>query len=244
MLVDTHCHIDLFDDPINVAQSYCTSHTQCVMVTMLPSHYRMALPHLMKFPSVLAAIGMHPLRAKEGSNEVGLFRELSKSVEFIGEIGIDLSPEGKKTKETQIKNLNAIAPKLKDEKFVSVHSLRAYEEVGDILEKNGIDPVCFHYFTGGRAAAESLAKQGHYFSINHRMLTSRHKELVDVLPVKQVLIESDGPFLTKNPVEKTKEVYTALSEVWGIEFFETARIIKANFQTCRTRSHNEIARTS
>jgi len=97
MIVDTHCHIDLFDDPIATASAYKSAQTGCVMATMLPSHYQAGLPHLKPFKTIWPALGMHPLRVHECKNEIKMFVDLASSSDYIGEIGLDFSTEGKET---------------------------------------------------------------------------------------------------------------------------------------------------
>lgn len=234
MLIDTHCHIDLFENPILTAHAYERSRTICVMSTMLPSHYQAALPHLKPFHTILPAIGLHPLRLNESRNEIFLFKEISSSVEFIGEIGLDFSKEGKKTRDIQLHTLEEILPLLHNGKFLTIHSRNAHDEMSLLLDKHLIGPVCFHYFIGGPLAAKELARKGHYFSINHKMLTSKHSAILYSVPKEQVLVESDGPFLTNQPIAKLQQVYKVLGESWNISLNEVDRLLNSNFNNCRT----------
>lgn len=235
MHIDTHCHIDLFDDPVSTACAYERAQAGCVMATMLPSHYKAALPHLKPYKAIWPALGMHPLRAEEGKKEVSLFKELVRSAEYIGEIGLDLSNEGKKTKVLQFENLRCILPMIGSGKFVTIHSRDAHDEVSSILDEYNVGPVCFHYFIGGPHAAEKLVSKGHYFSINHRMLLSKHRSLIEAIPRECILVESDGPFLTKRPLAMMDQVYDELSKIWQIGKFETEERVILNFSKCRTR---------
>jgi len=97
-----------------------------------------------------------------------------------------------------------------------------------------VAPVCFHYFIGGPDAAVKLVDRGHYFSINSRMLKSKHHKILDVIPKNKILVESDGPFLTKRPLLELKKVYSELGKIWNTEFKHTVDIIEKNFFKCRT----------
>lgn len=234
MLLDTHCHIDLFDDPITQVEAYERSGNHCILVTMLPSHYRAALDHLRPYEHVQAALGIHPLRAREGRKELDLFKNLCSGAEYIGEIGLDLSGDGKATKKEQLEVMSNVLCHLDSGKFVSVHSRNAHEEVAILLEDSQVGPVCFHYFIGGPLAAAELANKGHYFSINHRMLKSKHREILDSIPKERILVESDGPFLTKRPLSMIRSVYTEFSKMWGIDLKQVEELIALNFDKCRT----------
>jgi len=234
MHIDTHCHIDLFNDPIAIIRAYERANTGCVLTTMLPSHCQAALQHLKSYKTILPALGMHPLRAKEGKNEISLFKELVSSVECIGEIGLDLSSEGQKTKEIQFDNLRRILPVIGSGKFVTIHSRNAHDDLSNLLDEYNVGPVCFHYFVGGPEAAEKLASKGHFFSINNRMLLGKHRSIVEVIPRERLLVESDGPFLTKNPLSNVEHVYDELSKTWQLNKFETDELLAMNFRKCRT----------
>lgn len=233
--IDTHCHIDMFNNPISIAEAYQKSGTACVLTTMLPSHYQAALQHLKPFPAISLALGMHPLRAEEGRNEIDLFIQLVHSARYIGEIGLDLSAEGKKTEKIQAENMNKILPLIRDGKFVTLHSRNAHNELAMLLDEYSLGPVCFHYFVGSPMDASKLVAKGHYFSINHRMLSTKHQQIIDVLPHNKVLVETDGPFLSKRPITSIREIYEHLSDAWGITITEVEGQLERNFKACRTR---------
>jgi len=234
MRVDTHCHIDLFDDPISTARAYESAQTNCVMTTMLPSHYQAALPHLKPFRAILPALGMHPLRVSEGKNEIRMFVDLARSAECIGEIGLDFSVEGQRTKKLQSAILGSILPAIGNGKFVTVHSRNAHDELSGLLDDYHVGPVCFHYFIGGPQTAARLAAKGHFFSLNSRMLSNKHSRIIDAVPRDHILVESDGPFLTKRPLAMIEHVYNELSKIWHTDKFETEELLALNFCRCRT----------
>ena len=235
-MIDTHCHIDLHDDPIGIAKKIQVTGTQCVAVTMLPSHFRLGVRHLDRFRNIHSALGLHPLRVTEGKEQIDDFVFLSRNCEFIGEIGLDYSREGVATKRLQLEVLSRIITCAKRGKFVSVHSRGAATDLLQILEDKKVGPVCFHYFTAGPDVAATVSKAGHYFSFNRRMLKSKHRELLGIIPRNRVLVESDGPFLTTSPVAATKDAYLKIAEDWGMPAPEAEAIIAKNFANCRTQS--------
>lgn len=234
MYIDTHCHIDMFDDPISIAKAYDTTKTICVMTTMLPSHYQAALPHLKMFPTIYPAIGMHPLRSNEAIFEIDLFKKLINSTTFVGEIGLDYSSIGKPTRKQQLDIMKNILPLIGSNKFVTVHSRNANEEIAILLDEYNINPVCFHYFIGGENLAFELSKKGHFFSINHKMLSNKHREILNVIPKEKILVETDGPYITKQPLKQIEYIYTELSKIWGIGQTQVGELILTNFKNCRT----------
>ena len=233
-MIDTHCHIDMYDDPIHLATKMEANKTECVAVTMLPSHYIQGVPHLARFNSLHPSLGMHPLRVMEGKNEIDTFIALAKNTEFIGEIGLDFSREGAPTKKVQLAVLKEIVESIKAGKFVTVHSRGSAADLLLLLEDHKVGPVCFHYFTAGISAAKDAISSGHYLSFNRRMLKGKHKELFAVVPMDRVLVESDGPFLTKSPVTAIKETYEMISAHWELPLEQVISVIAKNFSRCRT----------
>jgi len=224
----------MYDDPIAMARAYENAGIACVLATMLPSHYQAALPHLKPFSVIRPSLGLHPLRSVEGQKEVALFLRLASSVQYIGEIGLDLSSEGRKTRDVQYENLQSVLPAIRSGTFVTVHSRNAHKELALLLDEHSVGPVCFHYFVGGPRDAEKLAGKGHFFSINHRMLAGRHQNILDAVPRDKVIVETDGPFLTKDPLAAILKTYSIVSHAWGLSIQDVEKQIESNFQTCRT----------
>ena len=236
-MIDTHCHVDLFTDPVETARMLDRELSMCVAVTMLPSHFEMGHRHLSVFHRVVCALGLHPLRAHEGRGEIQRFIDLAETVKFIGEIGLDGSAEGKASlglqKELFVQAIRSIRPGA----FVTVHSRGAWRETLELLRTNRVGPVCFHYFTGGANGAEAILAEGHFLSINQRMikLGSRHRLLASELPRDRVLIETDAPFLGKSdPVKQLEAVYSFFSEAWQSDPLHVRNLVRENFTRCRT----------
>lgn len=235
-MIDTHCHIDLHDNPLEIISALKASEIECVATTMLPSHYRLGLPHLKQHKGIHPSLGLHPMRAREGKRELADFIILAETADYIGEIGLDFSREGNPTKNLQVENLAMILPSLKGGKFVSVHSRESVSALLTMLSDAGVAPVCFHYFTGGPMLAQEVIQAGHYFSFNHRMLNGRHKTLLNIVPQEKVLVESDSPFLSPPLVLAVYDSYLAIARQWGRSLQQTQEQISANFESCRTEN--------
>jgi TatD DNase family protein len=195
-MIDTHCHIDLYDSPLEIAKSAEDKQVTTVAVTYLPSHFQMAEKHLRAFRFVRPALGMHPLAAKDHAKELDLFRSLASSVNLIGEIGLDFSAAVKPTQCIQEKSFAAVLECLKGKKcFITLHSRKAEDDVLRHLKHAGIQETVFHWFSGTRAQLSRVLDAGHFISINTAMIrTAKWRELINFVPKTRVLTESDGPF--------------------------------------------------
>jgi TatD DNase family protein len=238
-MLDSHCHVDLLSNPVDRAREFNRALSVCVAVTYLPEHFELARKHLVGFPKVVPGLGMHPLHAAKAHTQLSLFRSLAKSVRFIGEVGLDASVEGRSTLALQKKIFTEVAAAVQPGSFVTVHSRNAWQETFQTLSEHGLGPVCFHYFTAGAAAAETVAAKGHYFSVNRRMLdpAGRHAEVVRRMPSHRVLVESDAPFLGERTVlQDLDAVYRHLAALWQVGLDQAIQQVRNNFDQCRTES--------
>ncbi len=235
-MIDTHCHVDLFTDPVGTARKLERELTTCVAVTMLPSHFEMGQRHLVAFQRVVGALGLHPLRAHEARKEIERFTTLAAKTNFIGEIGLDGSAQGKSSLALQKELFTESICSIRPGAFVTVHSRGAWSETLDLLRTHGVGPVCFHYFTGGVEGARAVLAEGHYFSVNYRMVSqgNRHRLVVAEMPRERVLIETDAPFLGNgDPVAQLGTVYRFFEDVWRMDSNNVRMTVRENFCRCR-----------
>ena len=195
---DVHCHLDLYDDPYAVARATEAQGLFSIAVTNLPSAYSKAAPHMRPFKHWRLALGLHPLLAEHHTvHERKLFAALLHETSYVGEVGLDFSPEGTTTKDAQIDTLRFVLSLLKTKhKVVSVHSRRAENAVLDLWSESGVSPVVFHWYSGPLLTLDRILARGHYFSVNPSMLRSNQgKRVIERMSPSRVLTETDGPFV-------------------------------------------------
>ena len=196
-MIDTHCHIDLYDSPLEVAAAAERLAVKTVAVTYLPSHFIAASKHLVRFRHVRPALGLHPLAAKDHEPELILFAECFNAAEYVGEVGLDFSGANKASKPTQEKSFATVIQHLKKAaKFATVHSRGAEDVVLEMLRAGGVGPVVFHWFSGSKRQLTNLLDAGHRISINTSMAASaKWAEMITFIPRSSILTETDGPFV-------------------------------------------------
>lgn len=241
MLIDTHCHVDRFPDPMAVAKECERQRVVTVAVTQLPSHYQMALRHIGEMQFVRPALGFHPLAVAGNESELPLFLSLLPDVQFVGEVGLDSSREGASSRSEQLRIFREIAAELAGKrKFVTLHSRGAEEEVADILHESGATECVFHWFSGGTKALKAVIGAGHYFSINTAMVTTQKgKSLLELVPRNRILTETDGPYVKigSRPAKPSdvKAVLCGIADAWGASVEDVEAQVTDNFtQLCRS----------
>ena len=233
-MIDTHCHLDLYPRPIEIARQANEAGVLTICVTNLPSAFIQAQSRLRPLRNIRVALGLHPLLAEQHVHERHTFQELVNDTSYIGEVGLDFSREGYATKDTQVQSLQFILGTLQGkDRFISVHSRRAERATLEILKQMGRAPVVFHWYSGPLNVLDAALEDGHYFSINPGMLRSKNgRRIIARLPAHRILTETDGPFVTiSNEVAIPKDVRYVeayLSEVWGKDIEEVSQQIKNN----------------
>ncbi len=239
-MLDSHCHLDRYDDPKKVAAEAHADGVFIIAVTNLPSHFEIGKPHVKSMTRVRLALGLHPLAADQHEKERAQFEHLFPSTSFIGEVGLDFSREGKATAEIQLKSFRLVAKLLSNNaKFVTVHSRGAEQATLEILGEFNHPPVVFHWYTGPVDLIDEAIAAGHYFSVNPAMVASeKGRKTISELPRNRVLTETDGPFvkLGGKPVmpQAVARVEEYLSESWSIDTIDVRNAVWSNFRQLLT----------
>ena len=239
-MIDTHCHADLYSDPSQVIRDAMRAHIGTVIVTNLPSAFERAYPFVSGLKGVKLAVGLHPLSADQHAAERDLFRSLVDKTRYVGEVGLDFSPEGITTREEQVRSFRFVLQCLQRRPtFMTLHSRRAESEVLELLrEEDYGSPAVFHWYSGPLKTLLAAAAEGHYFSVNPAMVQSPHgRRVIGQIPQDRVLTETDGPFVQVGgrpavPADVSL-VRDYLSTCWNIPGLDVERRLKRNFSLLR-----------
>ena len=196
MIIDTHCHFDMMPNPEQYLKQQEVKKNISIGMTNLPSHFLLGYEHVRQYKFSRLALGFHPLYASENKNELRLFSQCLDKTSYIGEIGLDFSNEGLKTKDDQVFVLEKVLQLLsKKNKIVSVHSRRAEKVLFEMLVTYGIKNVIFHWYSGPLSLIPKIVEHGYYFSINEKMTkTNSGIEIIKRIPRNLILTETDAPF--------------------------------------------------
>jgi TatD DNase family protein len=235
MIIDTHCHIDLYPNPKKVLQYSVQANITVLAMTNLPSHFEMGYAHFQSLKKIRLALGMHPLMADSHKKMFDLFLKNIDKTSYIGEIGLDFSKEGISTKDIQLDTFSKILKVVSGQKkILSIHSRKAEKEVLDLLIKNNIKSAIFHWYSGGLNLINIIAEAGYFFSINPAMVKSMSgRKIISKIPRHLVLTETDGPFVIEkdlplNPGE-ISSVINHLVKEWNISNDQIRNIVSSNF---------------
>ena len=236
-MIDFHCHLDLYTDPMKIFDEVKRRKTEVLAVTTSPRAFVKTSQYFRGTKNVRVALGFHPELVKQRSSEKELFFEQMRSTRFLGEIGIDGSQRAKQSLSEQIEFFDEVVhtAAVYGGKVLSIHSRGAVKEVLQILEKyEGEYVPILHWFTGSVRDAKKAIKLGCWFSVNPNMcFTSSGKEVIDCIPLDRILPETDAPFTQKEgvpymPWDTTVTLYIAKEK--SMEFDDMNELLHRNLQ--------------
>lgn len=155
------------------------------------------------FPFIKLAVGLHPwwVSADEGclAEELRAFDGALPETRYVGEVGLDFSKRRIATRNAQLWAFRHIANACAKDggKVLSIHCVKAYDDVLSILDNSGCFVSCaciFHWFSGSFPQLAQAVDAGCFFSVSARMLeTKRGREYAKAIPLQKLLLETDAP---------------------------------------------------
>jgi TatD DNase family protein len=157
-------------------------------------------------PDVFAAVAVHPTEVA-GMTDAD-YDELEQltthpKVVAIGETGLDYYWDRTEPAVQQEHFRRHIALAKRTGKALMIHDRDAHEDVFRILAEEGApDRVVFHAFSGDREFAARCVAAGYVLSFPGVVTFTNAPSLRDAattVPMGQVMVETDAPFLTPHP---------------------------------------------
>jgi TatD DNase family protein len=240
-LVDFHCHLDLFPDPVSAVRDAEEAGVYTLTVTTTPKAWprNHELTHGTRY--VRAALGLHPQLVAERSSEIASWEEYLPQARYVGEVGLDAGPRYFRSFDLQKQVFTRVLQKCAEAggKILTVHSVRTATMVLDLIESHLTrqqGQIVLHWFTGSKSEARRAVDLGCYFSINGAMLRNdRSRDLVAALPSDRLLTETDAPFTQVGnrptaPID-VKETVEALATLRNVALEDLAQNIRSNLRT-------------
>jgi len=243
-MIDSHCHINQYDDPLSIAQECEIEGIITIAMTNLPSEFEDAFSWVRRYKRIRLSLGLHPLLAKYHQKELPIFERLIDKTSYIGEVGLDFSRQGKGTEKIQLESLTRVFELLKNKtRFVSIHSRNAESMVIDLMNQHNVRGAVLHWYSGSIQNLDKAVALGNYLSINTSMIGSKNgQKIIARIPPDRLLTETDGPFIKvhNRPVRPTdiSMIYDYLAQTWGIGRADVEKQVKANFMTIITKLRN------
>lgn len=238
-MIDSHAHYDdkSFDEDRHEILQKCLDEgvTHIVNAGTDVESSRISVSLSERYPFVYAAVGVHPHEASGWNDEtLSELKELTgrKKVVAIGEIGLDyhydFSPR-EIQKEVFARQID-FARSLKLP--IIVHNRESHQDVLDILKSEKAHEVggVLHCFSGSVETAKQVLDLGFMIGIGGPVTfrkAVRPVEVVRYVPLDMMLVETDCPYLSPEPLRgrrnwsgNLKYIIEKIAQIKGIDFKE------------------------
>ena len=233
MLIDTHCHLSKDDiDSINrmdgiMITAGCNDETNEEVIELVN-----------KYPNVYGVLGIHPEEIDSITNTSFSYIEKNldnKKIVGIGEIGLDYywRNDNKEEQKEVFKKQLDLAQKYNLP--VVIHSRDAIQDTYDIISKYKLKGV-IHCFSSSLEMAREFIKLGYKIGIGGTVTfknSIKLQEIVKEIDLKNILIETDSPYLSPEPFRgkknEPKNVYYVALKISEIKDKKVEEIIGATY---------------
>jgi TatD DNase family protein len=243
--IDMHAHLDKLEEGPEAAliQARAAGVRKIITIGTEPADHPIVLALSQKYyPEVFCTLGVHPHEGSLYTAEAGRFIEENLSlptVVAVGEIGLDYYYEHSCREDQRKAFREQLLIAQKHNMPVEIHTRDAEADTIEILKEfEGSVTGLIHCFTGTRWLAEEALKLGYHISISG-VVTFKNaealREIVRIIPLERLHIETDAPFLSPVPQRGKKNtpafvLHTAqkVSDIRGISMDELSQATLAN----------------
>src|SRR5690349_15974628 len=172
-MIDFHCHLDLYQNPQEVIKRCAEQGIYLLSVTTTPSAWKQSSALTAGAPRIRTALGLHPELAHERKTELGLFDNLLPDCRYVGEIGLDGSPDHRKNWSDQVYVFEHILTACQSAggRIMTIHSRSAVDETLNRLQAfPGAGQALLHWYSGGLRSLERAIELGCWFSVGLAMI--------------------------------------------------------------------------
>jgi len=213
-MLDSHCHLTYpqLASQIDAVLARAAEAGVVRMVTIGTSldDAQRALALCQRHPHIRCAAGIHPHHAAEASEGwVQALRRIHEDpcVLAVGEMGLDyhydFAPRDRQ-RQVFMQQLE-LARELG--KPVIIHCREATDECLAVLADFPDIPAVFHCFTGSLDEARRVLDRGYLIGLTGVVTFKRSEELREVaafVPAERLLVETDAPYLSPEPMRRQK----------------------------------------
>lgn len=218
-LIDSHTHLDITvaeeGAPGGLAElvglAAAAGVDRLVQVGVDVGSSRWGVEVAAQHPAIVATVALHPNEAPRlGDNGLDealrVIEELAghERVRGVGETGMDTfrtGDEGRAAQEASFRAHIAIAKR--HGKALVIHDRDAHADILRVLDDEGApETVVLHCFSGDADFAAECVRRGYVLSFAGTVTFANAVALRDaarVTPIKQLLVETDAPYLTPMP---------------------------------------------
>jgi TatD DNase family protein len=214
-LIDAHCHLtyEQFADIEAVIKRGIEAGVRgWVTIGTDVEESAKAVELANQFKGMFATVAIHPHEAKSADRTaMAQIKELAKNkkVVAIGETGLDYHYEFSRRQHQQDSFVQHLELAAELNLPVVIHSREAFNDTLKILESNAskAKKVVFHCFSGSVKEAKVVLDRGWFLSLTGVVTfknAEKTREVAKYVPIDKLMIETDSPYLSPEPMRKHK----------------------------------------
>lgn len=247
-IFETHAHYDddAFDDDREelIEKMHASGIEKIVNIGANMNSSRVTVELADKYDFFYGAVGVHPSDTDEMvEKDIDELRKMvidNDKIVAIGEIGLDYHYD-EPSKELQQKWFKAQIELAKELNVpIVVHSRDAANDTVKIMEECAAGEAggVIHCFSYAKEMAERFVKMGFYIGVGGVVTFKNGRKLVETveaIPIERIVIETDSPYLSPEPLRgkrnsslNLRNVIAKIAEIKGISAEEVAEITYKN----------------
>ena len=238
-MIDTHCHVynDEMDNYKEIIEK-CNEKNISMIINAIDIKTSKEVIKLSKeYDNVYPAIGLNYDEIDNFSEKDLLALEdliKTEQVVAIGEIGLDYywTKENKDKQKYFFKKQIELA--IKYDLPIIVHARESVQDVYDIIKETGIKKGSMHCFSGSTMMAKEFIKLGFKIGVDGPITYENNKkgiELVKEIDLKDLLLETDSPYLSPVPNRGKQNsplnlefIASKIADIKGIDIKEVEKV--------------------
>jgi TatD DNase family protein len=253
MYIDSHCHINFpelnqkIDEVLLNMENNSITHALCVSVTL--DKINEILDLTKRYSNIYASVGVHPDYEDIQEPDIdSLFKHSkNKKVVAIGETGLDYFRLKGDLSWQRDRFRTHIRAAIKSKLPLIIHTRNAQDDTISIMKEEGANSATgvMHCFTESYEMAKQAIDLGFYISFSG-IITFKNaetlRETVKKIPIENILIETDSPYLAPvpnrgklNEPANVRYVAEKIAELKGISIEKVAETTTNNFFTLFTK---------
>lgn len=233
-MIDFHCHLDLYPDAQTLVDQVATRNLFTLVVTTSPRAWRATSRVFAGRDNIKVALGMHPEIVCEKSSERGLLISSVAETCFIGEIGLDGSPQHQRTKDLQESIFTDVLVECERHggRILSIHSRNAACRALDLIERHCQTSIpVLHWFSGTVEETRRAVTMRCWFSVGPAMIRgAKGRRILEELPTNRILPETDGPFAKNGATPYMPWEASSIASTFAAIWSETEGSIRNRFE--------------
>lgn len=245
-MIDTHCHVDFKD--FNKNREEVMDRAKKKLNSIINSGAtlggnRRTLKLVEEYKGFLyGTLGFHPESASKADSSIieQSFKEINENIDkavALGETGLDFFHiEETDKRNRQIKVFRSFIDLANEyEMPLVIHARDAELKSFEIVKKYSKDiDVIFHCYGGNLETMNKIIEESYYISFSTIICYSEdHKELVENIPLENVLTETDSPYLSpfkgqKNEPAFVEETINKIAEIKSLPPLRVDKMTEKN----------------